>query len=332
MPSVIWKAQGQPPKKPRGRAAIQRLQRREILERERRSESFGTLLAAWLKKYGKMREREVREMLLRDGINRDIAFAKANPTRESMRAELERLYRMFGLQQVQASGRRWSASLGGRFKMKPEIKFMYAQEVENKVVLLFRNTEQMVRDSIQRIIQDALAEFPRPTAAEVGRRIARQWHGEPTQDQIERGEEAAERATAEWRRRRREGLPASPRVALAREHIKEGEREALFSPARAALIARTELADADTAGALAGFAAVDVEKARWLAKPNDGRSGERMHYKMNQHKALPVIGLIGADRSRWFRLPSGERARRPVDPLLPVGERVNCRCVLIPAR
>jgi hypothetical protein len=321
-----------PPPRPRGRAAIARLQSQEIRERERRSEAFTTLLSAWLRKYGRWQEKRVRALLESGGLEAGLRFEKAQVSQETLDRELRDLYTRFGLQQIQASGERWSASLGTDFVLKPEAKFRHAREVENKVVLLFRNTEQMVRDSLQTIITDALSEFPRPTIGEVTRRIARQWHGEPTSDQIARGSEAERLATAEWQRRQREGLPPSPRVALALENIREGEQEALFSPARANAIARTELGDADTAGALEGFSVSGVEKARWLARPNDGRSSERKHYKMNSHRALPIAGLMSGDRERWFKLPSGARARRPLDPLLPVGERVNCRCVLLPSR
>lgn len=120
------------------------------------------------------------------------------------------------------------------------------------------------------------------------------------------------------------------RRIATRFHGPPDGREAVFSPGRALRIAQTEIGDADTAGALEGFAESGVKKVAWLARPNDGKSGDRQHYKMNRHKALTVEDIRSSDRSRWFRLPSGARCRRPLDPMLPVGERVNCRCVLIP--
>lgn len=305
------------PKKPRNNAAIARLQAREIRERERRAKAFGALVAAWLSKYGRWREKQVRRTLEREGPKALLEISKARVTQSSLEQELIDLYERFGIQQIDASGKRWSASLGGKFIVTPEVKRRYVESIENKVVLLVDNTEQMVRSSIQRIMIDALGESPRPTGRELGRRIARQWHGAPSGELTGRGTEAERRATADWRRRETGGP-------------KPGEQEALFSPARAALIARTELADADTAGALEGFSAVGVEKAAWIAKPKSDASGERRHYLMNSHPALPVAGLMTMDRDRWFKLPSDARGRRPADILLPVGERVNCRCVLVP--
>lgn len=330
-----------PPNKPQGTAAIASMQAKEMRERDKHEIQFGTALTIWLDKYARMRRQQIERRLKSKGLKSGLDITKAKVTFSSLERELQELYMQFGLQQVEESAHRWSASLGTRFVLRPQVKERYARTVENKVVLLFQRTETMVRQSLQNIIVQALSETPRPTVADVTRRISRQWHGpfvqtgvdQDSQPVLGRATEAERLSTAAWQRRRRDlSLPPGPGVYLPEDLIEPGEREALFSPARARAIARTELGDADTAGALEGFKAADVEKAGWLARPNDGRSGKRQHYKMNNHPPVKVVDLVKSNRRYWFKLPSGDRARRPLDPVLPAGQRVNCRCILVPRR
>ena len=323
-----------PPKPPTTAAGINRVQTREIREREKRARAFEAALAAWLARYGRHQELRIRRAMERRGIRAGVEITKAKTTLGSLEDELRDLYMRFGLQQVEAGAKRWSANLGSKFVATPELKARYARSVENKVRLMFRRNKKMVRQSLQTIVIDALQEFPRPTINEVTRRIAIQFHGDPGQKQRAAAQARQREILAIMDRERGEGRRrARPELMAALRAAQDDEQDnTLFGRARARAIARTELGDADTAGALEGFEAVGVERASWLARSNDGRSGKRMHYKMNDHKPIPVKDLAGSDRSKYFKLPSGARGRRPMDPMLPVGERVNCRCVLLPER
>lgn len=259
----------------------EKLRRRS--ERRQRTNPFEDALNEWLTRYATKAAKDAR-VIVDSGrlpISKQITI-------DQLEEQLRAIMLRFGLQQYDVSGRSSAKAVGGKWIVRPEAKLQYAMEIENKVRLIMDDTESAVRGSLQKIIQDALSEFPRPTAGEVARRIARQWHG-----------------------------PVDG-------------RQALFSPARAAAIARTEIGDADAAGAVEGYAVSGVEKVGWLARSNDGKSEGREHYKMNRHKALTIEDITSSDRSRWFELPSGERCRRPLDPVLPVGERANCRCILVP--
>ncbi len=96
------------------------------------------------------------------------------------------------------------------------------------------------------------------------------------------------------------------------------ERIYAFSPERAALIARTELAQAENAGTMAGYesTAAPGDELEWLAY-RDGRSGLRHHERMHGERVK---------MGEMFVLPSGAQMRHPGDPNGPIGETANCRC------
>jgi hypothetical protein len=108
----------------------------------------------------------------------------------------------------------------------------------------------------------------------------------------------------------------------------EKKGEHLFSPARAQRIARTELAQARGMGQATAYADIGVEEVEWLAYPNDGRSGKRMHWRM-RGKRITVKAMNGKDESKWFKLPDGTRTPHPNWIGLPAGQTVNCRCNLL---
>jgi hypothetical protein len=101
----------------------------------------------------------------------------------------------------------------------------------------------------------------------------------------------------------------------------ETKRVYAWSPERAALIARTELTQAENTGAYEGYKALDEVsdrkiRVRWLAK-RDGRSGDRHHERM--HGKEVSVG-------KKFTTPLGNKMRYPGDPTAPIEELANCRC------
>lgn len=99
-------------------------------------------------------------------------------------------------------------------------------------------------------------------------------------------------------------------------HGDAGSRMFAFSPERAALIARTEMAQAENKGTFEGYKIAGVKMKRWLSY-RDGRSGDRQHNKM--HNVTIPIG----DK---FETPLGNRLMYPGDSSAPIKETANCRC------
>lgn len=91
-----------------------------------------------------------------------------------------------------------------------------------------------------------------------------------------------------------------------------------FSPERAAVIARTELVQAENTGKFEAYKVAGVKKKRWLAK-RDGKSGDRHHERMHG---------VTIDIDEKFTTPLGNDLRFPGDPRAPIGDTVNCRCSL----
>lgn len=129
-----------------------------------------------------------------------------------------------------------------------------------------------------------------------------------------------------------EPRPSTQEIArrIARQwHGPAEARESLFSPERATLIARTELAQVENAGIARGLADSGVEEVERLAY-SDGLSGDRHHERMDG-KTISVEAMNGDDESKWFLTPLGNRMPWPAWIGAPVGDTANCRCMVVPA-
>lgn len=94
------------------------------------------------------------------------------------------------------------------------------------------------------------------------------------------------------------------------------DKEALsfaVSPARAALIARTENVQTENMGIFAGYQALGIRKMKWLAYPTG--SGDRHHERMNDHPPVEV--------GDYFTTPLGNKLRFPGDPQAPIEDTAN---------
>lgn len=264
----------------------------------------------------------------RDDLAKALSAAK---TRE-LEAELQELFRNFGLRQMNSAGRRAARSARGKWVMRPELAAKWSDKLANKIVLLSDSIDKQIRDSVKRIVTDSLRESPRPSPAQVARRIARSWYGPPMKgprprDGIKgpwpgRGTAEEQRITADWARKYSGGL-------------QPGEKEYLFSFERAHTIARTELAQAENAAIADAYSQTNVKLVGWLAFPynpdHDG-PGKRNHYLMNKHPPITIEAMQGSDKSQWFKLPSGIFTPYPNWIELPAGETVNCQCTTVPRR
>lgn len=289
----------------RGAASKQRRQRELQRQVETRANGLAAQVERLLRAYGKQVLRQ-QERKLRRG---QVKLVKSL-TRKQLERQLFDVLMRYGLAQVKQAGR--TAGHAG-FEVTPQLLQQLAQDKQNKVKLLIGETEDKIRRSLKEIQRQALSETPRPSHTEIGRRIARSWFGRTLRENPGRGTRAEERLTADWRR----GQTGGPRP---------GEQEYLFSFDRAATIARTELAQTENLGIVQGIIDAGFARVEWVARPNDGRSGDRRHYMMNNHAPIEVEAIIEDDRENWFTLPSGVRAPYPNWTGLPAGETVNCRC------
>lgn len=169
------------------------------------------------------------------------------------------------------------------------------------------SVEEDVRNSVRDVIAAAILEVPRPSVGEMARRIRTQFHGDLT------------RAGAP-----REIVPApetGARVLPTKEYrLTGGGKLYVFSPERAALIARTEMVQAENRGIYDGYEQSGVKWIQWLAY-RDGRSGKRRHDEMHRKKVR---------MGEFFLMPDKRsRGRYPGDSTyLPIGHVANCRCTM----
>lgn len=246
---------------------------------------------------------------------RSLLRGKVPVRKRLTRAELERemldLLTRFGLAQS-----RDAANSVGEWEFTPTLWREVEASRRTKVVLLIEETDTMVRESLQRLIGEATREVPRPTQAEVARRIARTWFGGTTSEAVRRGSAEERRSTADWRR----GKPAPG--------VTPDFQESIFSFERASTIARTELAASENVGIVAGLTAAGFKTASWSARPFDGRSGKRAHHRLNG-ETIEIEAITEKDVSRYFTTPLGNRMPYPGWHGGPVADLANCRCFLV---
>jgi Phage Mu protein F like protein len=154
---------------------------------------------------------------------------------------------------------------------------------EIKLTGLMDSTREVITEGVRGIIQDALAQDPQPSPGEIARRIRLTYLSPEDQGQ---------------------------------------DAPFVISSERAALIARTELTQAENTGIVEGYKASGVKQIEWLAY-HDGRSGERHHEDMDGE----IIDVGG-----YFKTPLGNKLRYPGDPLAPIEDTANCRCTVAAAR
>ena len=250
---------------------------------ETRARPLSAALSAWLMRYATAQMRDVRRKLKVGGyaaLRSEYVRKNISPSDITrLEDDLLKMLIRHGMAQAKEGGQESVRGTGERWIVKPTLLEEIARAKETKVKLVMAQNKQDVRDSIKRIVGDAMKETPQPTVTELGRRIARQWFGPA-------GKAPSGRSTAE-----------------TNEH--------LFSFTRAHTIARNEVGQSRAIGQAQAYSEVGIEMVGWLSYTNDGRSGKRMHWKMNDHDPISVADMNGRDRSKWFKLPNGERAPYP---------------------
>lgn len=207
--------------------------------------------------------------------------------------DLSRILMAFGLRRAagaaQASGFSISPALLADAVAGKPVKIVVFQEIQRQAlqsaIQISRETRSRIRGEVNEIMRDGVNRGL--TTGEITRRIA-----------------------------------MDLRVTEVDPENPDQSKTYAFSWARAELIARTELVQAENTGRMAGFAATGVDELEWLAY-SDGRSGDRHHEKLDG---------VRFRRGDTVLTPLGNRVRYPGDPLAPIEETANCRCTVVPVR
>lgn len=113
-----------------------------------------------------------------------------------------------------------------------------------------------------------------------------------------------------------EAAAAGDGIEVAARKLRQ--RVAELAPKRARVIARTELVSASNYGSLLGAQATGVRLEKFWIATKDGRT--RIDHANADGQGAPL-------QDGFFQV-GGHPCRYPGDPLLPAGERANCRCAV----
>lgn len=272
---------------------------------ENNASRMSTQLQQWLQRYARWVAAEEQRRIEASVINRRVFdMAKAeDDTERRLRRELFQILTDNGLSTLERSARRTAGMEQAVITDRAMTEFMQQKRI--KLQQIMSTTQKAVKESVRQIILTALEEPVRPSTKEIGRRIARVFHGDT-------GGRVGEVVPA----------PLINRRVLPTKRVKldTGGNLYVFSPERAILIARTEMAQAEQEGIIRGYEAAGVEGIKWLAY-RDGRSGDREHDEM--HGKVTVLG-------EPFVMPDGALMRWPGDPRGPIKHLANCRCTVKP--
>lgn len=284
-----------------------------------REPSLESRIANVLERMARLQARAAVEQINTSEVVR-VVFAKANE-QAKLENELRRLLQVTGSRAYNSAVRRASR---GQFAEATDARmreFMRTKEVHLQQIMSTVRTD--VRNAVREVIASAIEEQPRPSTGTIAQRIRRAFQGAPS-GRPAVGGEPAKLIRDKYGNLVPEMLPAPPvrRRVLPTESVRLTDDGQLyvFSSERAALIARTEMAQAEQEGIAHGYELAGVLGLRWLSY-NDGRSGDRRHNEMNNR-----VVRIG----QKFILPDRTPIRWPGDHNAPIKHTANCRCATAP--
>jgi len=269
---------------------------------ETRSRAMARALRDWMRRYGKAIADEEIARQLKGKVS------KAAGDQADLERQLAQILRAFGLRQM-----------SGKFEggVPPSVldEFLATKDVRLQAITADTRTE--IRGAVRGIIRRSMLEVPQPSVGEIARRIRSTFIATPgTSARL--GKKPWEDLSADATE---DGL-VLPTTRVANE---SGEIYAMSSE-RAALIARTELAQAENTAIIEGLRAAGFTHKTWLAYtgavyPSGSMRGpgDRRHDKMNE-KTIPI--------DEPFVLPDGTLMQHPGDPSAPIKQLANCRCTI----
>lgn len=234
---------------------------------------------------GRLGELEAQRVLAEMG-----ASAKARELTEAeLRDELITLLSRFGIRQAASAAERSARQLGGDLAFRGTLmrdavegkptRIKWFWEYRNGVVERVNDLLKTTKDEVRASVRQIVAEAQSEAKVPSMGEIARRIHSQF------------------------HGREADGRIRV-------------FSPERAAIIAQTELAQAENTGIVEGYKATGVDEIEWLA-----RLGSERHGHMNGKRVK-----LG----EYFVTERGNRLRYPGDPSAPIGETINCQCTTAP--
>ena len=155
--------------------------KRRINRVDARTKAMASAMSSWLRRYALFASRTLREVW---------QVEKGKVTDKSLEDALFTLLWRYGLRQMQEAGEKAAGSVGASWVMPPQVKADYMRQTRTKAKLIIAETENQVRESVNRMVAESLTEDPRPSQREIARRLARTWHGDEREGvfSFERGE------------------------------------------------------------------------------------------------------------------------------------------------
>lgn len=289
---------------------------------DNRANSMAAQLRRWLERMARFEARQEIAALMASQVvatsfkSRKVVLAdqmlmKAETTRAELEQQLRRILQTNGRSMATAATRRTLGDRKADVTDAAMAAFMRTKDIRLQQIMA--QTRAAVKESVRQVILTALAEVPRPSTGEIARRIRTLYHGNVG------GIPEIDPETGQMRE-----IPAplinSRVLPTSRVRTDKGGNLYVFSSERAALIARTEMAQAENTGIVNGYEQAGVEYIMWLAY-RDGRSGDREHDEM--HGVIIRLGEM-------FVLPDGTRTPYPGWYRLTIKHLANCRCTTRP--
>lgn len=301
---------------------------RNTAARDNKASTMARQLAAVLRQIALLEARaavaevkasEFLDVVLKSQSRPVLQDIRKAPTRRELEQALRRILVTHGVRALNSAARR---AAGGPVDVTDAAMREFLRTKEVQLQQIMASARRDVRESVRVLVAQSVNEIPRPSIGELARRIHQTFHGGPGGGPRDQRFDirATPREQVPPGRFVPVGIPAPRRgsrvLPTERFRTTEGGNLYAFSPERAELIARTEMAQAENTGIVEGYKATGVLGLEWLAY-DDGRTGDRRH---NEMKGLAVE--VG-DR---FYTPLGNWLRYPGDPMAPIGETANCRC------
>jgi hypothetical protein len=245
-----------------------------------RAKPLEQALARWLTAYGRV--------LAAQETKRIGATIKASTDEDRLRDELRTLLLRFGLRQAETSAQGAAKSVGQDIIIPGTLLSDAIAGKPTKIKWFWE-----YRNGVHQRVNDIME----TTRDEVRASVRRIVQDAVAEDREPSMGEVARRIHTQFH-----GVEADGRIRT-------------FSPERAAIIAQTEMGQAENTGIFEGYKASGVSEIEWLARPGSERHGSLSGKRVK----------VG----EYFVASNGDRLRYPGDPSAPIRSTINCMCTSV---